>query len=204
MHFQRTLTQTDVRLEPGGGSCQEHSTSNEQPNLGAYVPRMLLDLPFGIAPDDRGADRNVETSAVTTALKRGLATYSSGKFVARLLDRCSPNVARAAHSRYAAHRREPTSVTRRSTRLESVGRFEGLPGRSQVVDSARLLDEIASTANSAYAAADPRLGRTFPSKRPRLHRILELRRRLFPSPLPPMIRPDQVSRGYHSMPISRN
>jgi hypothetical protein len=204
MHLQGTLPQTGVHLEPGTGSCQEHSTSYGQPELSACAPRMLLDLPFGIAPDGRGTDGNVEISAVSKAPNRGLATHSSGKLVAQLLGRCSPNAARAAHSRYAADDREPNRVTRRSTRLESVGRFEGPPERSHVVDSARLLDQIASAGYSAYAAADPQLGPTFQSKRPTLRRILELRCRLFPSPLLPMIRPDQVSCGYDSTPITRN
>lgn len=196
MHLQRTLTETDVHLEPGSGSCREHSTSDEHAELGACAPPMLLDLPFGIGPDGRGTDRNLEVSAVSMAPKRRRATYFSEALVAGLPDRYSPNVARAAHSSYAAHRLEPTSVTRRSTHLESVVQFHGPRECSHVVDSARLLDQIASTGYSAYAAADPRLGPTFPSKRPTLHRILELRRRLFRSPLPPMIRPDQESRGY--------
>src|SRR5262249_39381698 len=140
MHLQRTPPQTGVHFEPGTGSCQEHSTSYEESELGACAPRMLLDLPFGIGPNGRGTDRNVGISAVSRVLKRGLATYSSGKFVARLLDRCSPNVACASHSRFAAHHLEPMRVTRRSTGLELVARFEGTPGRAHVVDSARLLD----------------------------------------------------------------
>lgn len=200
---QRTPTQRHAHLEPGSGSCHEHSTSNEQSELGACVPRMLLDLPFDIAPDGSGTDRNVEIADVSRALKRGLATYSSGKFVARLLDRCSPNVARASHSRYAADRREPTRVTRRSTRLGLVGRLEGSLGRSHVLDSARLLDEIASAAYSAYAAAHPQVGPTFPSTRPPLHPTIELPDRVFWSTLTRTSRSDRGPKGHNSAPITR-
>jgi hypothetical protein len=204
MHLQRIPTRMDVHLEPGTGSWQEHSASYEQAEFSYDVPRMLLELPFGSASDGRGTGRNRETSALSTSLRCGPAIHFSWELVARLLGRYSLKDTRATHSRYVAHDREPNRVTRRSTRLESVGRFEGPLECSHVMDSAWLLDQIESAGYSEYAAADPQLRPTFPSKRPTLHRILDLRRRLFPSSLPLMIRPDQVSRGHDSTPTTRN